>query len=75
MVMDHSDFALDNGSQNKFDASFFANLRSERGVLQSDQVLWNDASTKTIVQRFLGSQRFTWIIIQCPIWKVHGEDE
>ncbi|KAI4296339.1 hypothetical protein L6164_036305 [Bauhinia variegata] len=45
--------ALDNGSQTKFDTSYFANLRSGRGILQSDQVLWNDASTKTFVQRFL----------------------
>ncbi|CAK8530289.1 unnamed protein product [Lathyrus sativus] len=46
--------ALDNGSQNKFDNSYYANLRNGRGVLQSDQALWNDASTKTFVQRYLG---------------------
>ncbi|KAL5096433.1 hypothetical protein RYX36_000760 [Vicia faba] len=46
--------ALDNGSQNKFDNSYYANLKNGRGVLQSDQALWNDASTKTFVQRYLG---------------------
>ncbi|XP_073029313.1 peroxidase N1-like [Primulina eburnea] len=45
---------LDNGSQNRFDNSFFANLRSGRGVLESDQRLWSDASTQTSVQRYLG---------------------
>ncbi|AES63438.1 putative peroxidase [Medicago truncatula] len=46
--------ALDTGSQNKFDNSYYANLRNGRGILQSDQALWNDASTKTFVQRYLG---------------------
>ncbi|KAA8545593.1 hypothetical protein F0562_020377 [Nyssa sinensis] len=45
---------LDNGSPNKFDASFFSNLRDGRGILESDQKLWIDPSTKTLVQRFLG---------------------
>nr|KYP60550.1 Cationic peroxidase 2 [Cajanus cajan] len=45
--------ALDTGSQNRFDASYFANLRNGRGILQSDQALWNDASTKTFVQRYV----------------------
>lgn len=46
--------ALDTGSQNRFDNSFFANLRNGRGILESDQRLWADASTRTFVQRFLG---------------------
>ncbi|CAJ2649044.1 unnamed protein product [Trifolium pratense] len=46
--------AFDTGSQNKFDNSYYANLKNGRGILQSDQVLWNDASTKTLVQRYLG---------------------
>ncbi|XP_034680727.1 peroxidase N1-like [Vitis riparia] len=46
--------ALDTGSSNTFDASFFTNLKNGRGVLESDQRLWTDASTKTFVQRFLG---------------------
>ncbi|KAA3482557.1 peroxidase 43-like [Gossypium australe] len=45
---------LDTGSVNRFDNSFFANLRDGKGILESDQRLWTDASTKTFVQRFLG---------------------
>lgn len=39
---------------NKFDVSFFSNLRNGRGILESDQKLWTDASTRTLVQRFMG---------------------
>ncbi|CAN4110590.1 unnamed protein product [Withania somnifera] len=46
--------ALDTGSVNNFDTSYFSNLRSGRGILESDQKLWTDASTKVFVQRFLG---------------------
>ena len=46
--------ALDTGSSDTFDASFFTNLKNGSGVLESDQKLWTDASTKTLVQRFLG---------------------
>ncbi|RVW74916.1 Peroxidase N1 [Vitis vinifera] len=46
--------ALDTGSPNRFDATFFTNLKNGRGVLESDQKLWTDASTRTFVQRFLG---------------------
>lgn len=45
---------LDTGSGNQFDNSFFANLRSGRGILESDQKLWTDDSTRPIVQRYLG---------------------
>lgn len=45
---------MDTGSVNRFDNSFFANLRSGRGILESDQNLWNDPSTQKLVQRFLG---------------------
>ncbi|GMJ03448.1 peroxidase 25 [Hibiscus trionum] len=45
---------LDTGSGNRFDNSYFANLRDGKGILESDQRLWTDASTKTFVQRFLG---------------------
>ncbi|KAL4363988.1 hypothetical protein GQ457_04G004010 [Hibiscus cannabinus] len=47
---------LDTGSGNRFDVSFFANLRNGRGILESDQKLWTDASTRTFVQRFLGER-------------------
>ena len=46
---------LDTGSGGTFDTSFFANLRSGRGILASDQALWTDNSTRPIVQRLLGS--------------------
>ncbi|WCJ28591.1 Peroxidase superfamily protein [Euphorbia peplus] len=46
--------ALDTGSSSTFDGSFFANLRDGKGILESDQKLWTDPSTKTVVQRFLG---------------------
>ncbi|KDP28962.1 hypothetical protein JCGZ_19656 [Jatropha curcas] len=46
--------ALDTGSSNRFDGSFFANLRNGRGILESDQKLWTDTTTRTFVQRFLG---------------------
>ncbi|XP_060167832.1 peroxidase N1-like [Lycium barbarum] len=45
---------LDTGSVNNFDNSYFSNLRSGRGILESDQKLWTDASTKVFVQRYLG---------------------
>ncbi|KAL2342110.1 hypothetical protein Fmac_010050 [Flemingia macrophylla] len=46
--------ALDTGSQNKFDTSYYNNLRNGRGILQSDQAIWSDASTKQVVQNYLG---------------------
>ncbi|KAJ6299846.1 hypothetical protein OIU76_020773 [Salix suchowensis] len=61
--------ALDTGSQNRFDSSFFANLRSGRGILESDQKLWTDATTRTFVQRLAG---FTF---GPAVWQVYGEDE
>ncbi|MQM13268.1 hypothetical protein Taro_046189 [Colocasia esculenta] len=49
--------ALDNGSVGRFDVSYFTNLRNNRGVLESDQKLWADASTRVFVQRFAGPIR------------------
>nr|XP_023884917.1 peroxidase N1-like [Quercus suber] len=46
---------LDTGSQNRFDESFFSNLRNGRGALQSDQKLWANASARSFVQSLLGS--------------------
>ncbi|CAI0448542.1 unnamed protein product [Linum tenue] len=46
--------AMDTGSPNRFDANYYGNLRSGRGVLESDAVLWADAGTRGLVQRFLG---------------------
>ncbi|ESW20415.1 hypothetical protein PHAVU_006G207100 [Phaseolus vulgaris] len=50
---DSNRVAFDKGSENRFDTSYFANLRNGRGVLQSDQALWNDPSTKLFVQGYL----------------------
>ncbi|XAR53265.1 Peroxidase [Bertholletia excelsa] len=47
--------ALDIGSQLKFDASFFKNVRDGNGILESDQRLWGDSSTRTIVQNYAGN--------------------
>ncbi|KAG2325247.1 hypothetical protein Bca52824_007975 [Brassica carinata] len=47
---------LDFGSGNSFDTSFFNNLSRGRGILQSDQVLWTNPSTRTIVQEFMASR-------------------
>ncbi|XP_057961050.1 peroxidase N1-like [Malania oleifera] len=46
---------LDTGSSGVFDTSFFSNLKNGRGILESDQKLWTDNSTKPLVQRFLGA--------------------
>ena len=45
--------ALDTHSPNRFDTSYFRNMRTGQGILESDQMLWNDASTKAIVQHLL----------------------
>lgn len=49
--------ALDNDSQTNFDASFFKNVKDGKGVLESDQRLWDDAATRTIVQNYAGTIR------------------
>ena len=46
--------ALDTSTPNTFDASFLKNLKSGQGILQLDQKLWEDLSTRNYVQRFLG---------------------
>ncbi|KAK8518970.1 hypothetical protein V6N13_017779 [Hibiscus sabdariffa] len=46
--------ALDMDSAGSFDTSFFKNLRKGRGILESDQRLWTDASTRSIVESYLG---------------------
>nr|DAD40288.1 TPA_asm: hypothetical protein HUJ06_014611 [Nelumbo nucifera] len=48
---------LDTGSSDRFDGSFFTNLRNGRGILESDQKLWTDPSTRTFVQQFSGPIR------------------
>ncbi|CAI0439308.1 unnamed protein product [Linum tenue] len=46
--------AMDTGSQNEFDTSYYTNIRNGRGVLESDQRLWTDNRTGPFVGRFLG---------------------
>ncbi|KAM4133164.1 hypothetical protein ACJW30_01G307700 [Castanea mollissima] len=49
--------ALDKDSQTKFDVSFFKNVRDGNAVLESDQRLWGDATTRSVVQNYAGSIR------------------
>ncbi|WRX34517.1 hem peroxidase - like 10 [Theobroma cacao] len=49
--------ALDIDSQTKFDVSFFKNVRDGKGVLESDQRLWGDAATRSIVDNYAGNIR------------------
>ncbi|KAI5661413.1 hypothetical protein M9H77_20736 [Catharanthus roseus] len=44
---------LDTDSENTFDTSFFTNLQNGRGVLESDQRLWSDTSTRAVIEPFL----------------------
>ncbi|CAA0406350.1 unnamed protein product [Arabidopsis thaliana] len=44
---------LDTGSGNTFDTSYFINLSRNRGILQSDHVLWTSPATRSIVQEFM----------------------
>ncbi|KVH93436.1 peroxidase N1-like isoform X1 [Cynara cardunculus var. scolymus] len=48
--------ALDTGSVDCFDNSFYENLRNGRGVLESDAKLWSDQRTRRFVQGFLGTR-------------------
>ncbi|KAI3715794.1 hypothetical protein L6452_22781 [Arctium lappa] len=47
--------ALDTGSVNRFDTSYFVNVRNGRGVLESDAKLLSNPTTRTFVQRFSGA--------------------
>lgn len=47
---------LDTGSGNTFDTSYFINLSRNRGILQSDHVLWTNPTTRPIVQEFMTSR-------------------
>ncbi|KAH7854651.1 hypothetical protein Vadar_016390 [Vaccinium darrowii] len=48
---------LDKDSQFKFDVSFFKNVRDGNGILESDQRLWGEAATSSIVQNYAGNVR------------------
>ncbi|XP_059282323.1 peroxidase 25 [Lycium barbarum] len=49
--------ALDKDSQLKFDVSFFKNVRNGNGILESDQRLLGDPSTKDILEKYAGTLR------------------
>ncbi|CAD6239957.1 unnamed protein product [Miscanthus lutarioriparius] len=49
--------ALDEGSPDAFDVSFFKNVRDGGAVLESDQRLWSDAATQGVVQKYAGNVR------------------
>nr|GEV98781.1 peroxidase N1-like [Tanacetum cinerariifolium] len=48
--------ALDTGSVNNFGNSFYDNLRTGRGVIESDAKLWSDRRTQRFVQGFFGGR-------------------
>lgn len=49
--------ALDKESQLNFDVSFFKNVRDGNGILESDQRLLGDPSTRRIVENYAGNVR------------------
>uniref|UniRef100_A0A1D1XSX3 Peroxidase 25 n=1 Tax=Anthurium amnicola TaxID=1678845 RepID=A0A1D1XSX3_9ARAE len=49
--------ALDEDTPGVFDVSFFKKVREGRGVLESDQRLWGDDSTRDLVNRYASSLR------------------
>ncbi|XP_031252653.1 peroxidase 25 [Pistacia vera] len=49
--------ALDIDSQTDFDVSFFKNIRDGKGVLESDQRLWGDSVTRSVVENYAGTIR------------------
>ncbi|OIT23544.1 PREDICTED: peroxidase 25 [Nicotiana attenuata] len=49
--------ALDKDSQLNFDVSFFKNVRDGNGILESDQRLLGDPSTRRIVENYAGNVR------------------
>ncbi|TKY73176.1 Peroxidase 25 [Spatholobus suberectus] len=49
--------SLDKDSPAKFDVSFFKNVRDGNAVLESDQRLWGDPTTQSVVQNYAGNIR------------------
>ncbi|KAG5016020.1 hypothetical protein JHK82_021694 [Glycine max] len=62
------------GGQNRFDISYLANLRIGHGILQSDQALWNDPSTKSFVQRYLQDGFKGTVSVLYLLWSNNGTD-
>ena len=48
---------MDKDSPAKFDVSFFKNVRDGNAVLESDQRLWGDSATQSVVQSYAGNIR------------------
>lgn len=48
---------MDKDSPAKFDVSFFKNVRDGNGVLESDQRLWEDSATQSVVRNYAGNVR------------------
>ena len=58
--------ALDKDTPMKFDASFFKNVRDGNGVSESDQRLWGDAATRSILQNYAVYQgRGAYAVLGC----------
>jgi len=49
--------SLDQDTPAKFDVSFFKNVRDGNAILESDQRLWGDPDTQSIVQKYAGNIR------------------
>jgi len=68
--------ALDEGSPDAFDVSFFKNVRDGGAVLESDQRLWSDAATQGVVQKYAGNVRGLFgPQVRVGVPQGHGEDE
>ncbi|GFP98684.1 peroxidase n1 [Phtheirospermum japonicum] len=46
--------ALDTGSEKVFDNGYFKKIQAGQGVLESDQRLWAQDSTRAVVQKYVG---------------------
>ncbi|KAI4367475.1 hypothetical protein MLD38_023209 [Melastoma candidum] len=53
---------LDWGSGNRFDLSYFFNLGKGQAILDSDEALWADNSTREVVEGYLGNGGLSGLI-------------
>ncbi|MFY2203335.1 peroxidase [Escherichia coli] len=51
-------FALDNSTEYVFDNDYYENLVSLKGLLHSDQELYNNASTDSLVESYISSESY-----------------
>ena len=54
--------SLDQDNPAKFDVSFFKNVRDGNAILESDQRLWGNPATQSIVQKYTGNIRGLFIL-------------